>query len=1054
MKIIDTAIDHRTTVFVFVLLIVFSGTAAYLTVPREAFPEIEIPYIAVTTNYLGVAPSDIETGITIEIEKKLKGLKDVKHVTSASREGSSSILVEFAPNVPSDEALQRVRDKVDEAKPELPDDADDPILSEIDISEFPIMMLNVYGPVSLVQLKEIAEQLEDQIEGVPGVLEADVQGGLERQIRILVDRERLAAYRIPVSRFIAFISAEERNISGGLLDVSDFQLSVRVPGEFKNPLEINTLPIETRDGRPIYLKDVATVVDAFEDRTSIARFDGRPSVSIAVKKRTGENIIRMADGVKRIVAEARPMLPKGVKIATSLDRSQDIRKLVSDLENNIFTGLILVLLVLMVFLGFRTSVIVAMAIPLSMMIAMAVIAMIGIPLNFIVLFSLVLSLGMMVDNSIVIIENIYRHRQEGFGRIEAAKTAASEVAWPIITSTLTTLCAFAPMLFWPGIMGQVMGYLPRTLIITLSAALFVALVINPTIAVVWMPRSLGRGRHRQARTPLLIRIYTPILRAALKVRWATVLVAILALVGSISAFNAFNGQTEFFPSVDPEKASINLTGPMGLRLEASDRLATVAEGVTGGFDNVEHVVVNVGGGAGSSGDMIFAGSAGEHQARVTLDFVDYAVRKTPADETIDALRERLTNFVGAKVEVEKPQEGPPTGAPVNIEISGPDFRKIKEIAAQVSEIAAAVPGVTNLDDDLEEAKPELRIEVDRQRAMMLGLNTAGVAATIKAAISGLEVGSYREGEDEYDIVVRFPERMRRSVEDVEAITIAGPDGSPVPVSAVARFDYVSGLGAINRKDHERVITVSADTLSGYNNRAVLKAVQEALKPVEASLPALTKIEYTGEQEEQEEAQSFLVVAGVVAVLGITLILVTQFNSLALPLVIMCAVILSWIGVFSGLTITGMPFGTVMGGIGVISLAGVVVNNAIVLVDYTQKLRHRGMEVFEAVIKAGQTRVRPVLLTAITTIMGLVPMALGMNFDVRSMALQTRSETSQWWAQMSVVIIFGLAFSTLFTLVVVPVLYTLVEQARLALRRWPAAVTVSPPPLGSPDTRQR
>ena len=1035
MKITDAAIGHRTTVLVFLVLIVFLGTASYLTVPREAFPEIEIPVIAVSTRYSDVAPAEIENNITVKIEKELKGLSDVEHISSTSRRGSSTIFVEFAPKVRSKDALQRVRDKVDEAKGEIPDEADEPKVSEIDITTFPIMMVSVHGPVGLVKLKEIAEDLEGPFEGIPGVLDAEVSGGLTRQIRILVDRTRLAAYQIPVSRFLSLIKAEERSVSAGLLKMGDFQLSVRVPGEFENPAQIFNLILDTRDGKPIYLSDVATVEDAFEDRTSIARFDGRDSVSIAIRKRSGENIIRIADQVKAIIEEARPRLPTGVEIATSLDHSRTIRILVADLENNMFTALVLVVVVLMLFLGLRTSLIVAMAIPFSMMITMAILSLVGLTLNFIVLFSLVLALGMMVDNSIVIVENIYRHRQEGLGRVEAAKVAAAEVGWPVITSTLTTLAAFTPMLFWPGLMGQVMGYLPRTLIIALSASLFVALVVNPTIAVLVMPREVNKSGALGRRPAWYLRAYAPILRAALRFRLATVLVAGLAVAGAFWAFARFNGKVQFFPSTDPDKASINITGPVGMRLEKTDALAREAEAAVTGFDNVQYLVTNVGSGAGDIRDMLFGAEAGsiDQKAGISIDFVDYAERRTPSQATIVELRQRLADLVGAEVKVEESEQGPPTGAPVNIEISGPDYRLLKGLTAEVKAVVAQVPGITNLKDDLEEATPELRLVANRARMPLFGLNTAVVGTTVKASNNGQVVGTYREGDDEYDIVVRMPEALRRSVADLEALTIAGPQGEAVPISTVTRQEYTSGLGTIRRKDHERVITVSADALPGYNGREVLHAVQAALRPVEAKLPDRFQISYTGEREEEEKARRFLSKAGVVAVLLIAMVLVTQFNSLALMFIILISVVLSWIGVFTGLTITGLPFGVIMGGVGLISLAGVVVNNAIVLTDYTQKLRRRGLDLFEAVIRAGQTRLRPVLLTAITTIMGLVPMALGFNFCLRTATFCFRSETSQWWRQMSVVIIFGLAFSTLFTLVVLPVLYTLFEQARQALR---------------------
>jgi multidrug efflux pump len=1050
MSLVDRAIDHRQTVMVLIVLVAFLGVVTYLSIPREAFPEIQIPYIIVNTRCAGVAPADVESSVTLEIEKKLKSLSDVEHITSSSREGSSAIIIEFSPDMDSDKALQRVRDKVAEAKSLLPADADEPTLSEIDVSQFPVLMVNVHGQASLVKLKEIAEALQDRIEGIKGVLSADLSGELTRQIRVLVDRDRLAAYQIPVPRFLALIQSEEKNVTGGLLKGSNFQLSVRVPGEFASPLDIFGLILETRDGKPIYLSDVATVVDTFEDRLSIARFDGKPCVTLAVRKRSGENIIRIAKEVRAIIDAAQPLLPAGVKISTSLDSSKTIRKLVADLENSLATAVIFIVLSLVLFLGFRASLIVAVAIPLSALISIAVIASLGMTLNMIVLFSLILALGMMVDNSIVIVENIYRHREEGLGRIEAAKVATREVFWPVVTSQLTTIAAFAPMLFWPGIMGKVMGYLPRTVIITLVASLVVALLMNPAIAVAWMPRRIRRAGHRGTQhvadppaakatsTPfsgtLLVRAYTPIIRGALRVRWLTVLIALAALVGSMAAFGRYNGQVEFFPRTDPNEAAITLKGSPGMRLEATDALARRAEAATEGFDNIQYTVTGVGAGAAGAREMLFGGAGGaDHQARVSIDFTDFDTRQTPAVQTIAAIRTRLADLAGAEVKVEEQQMGPPTGTAVNIELSGPDYRVLADWMRRVKAAVATVPGVTNVRDDLEEVKPELRITVDRRRAALLGVNTAAVAATIRASLSGLVVGTYREGEDDYDIVVRLPEESRRRVADLDAVTIASPTGAAIPISAVTRREYVSGLGTIRRKDHARVITVSADSLPGYNNRTVLMAAQAAVAPLVAQLPPGYTVQYTGEREEQQKASDFLAKAGIVALLLIALILVTEFNSLALPFIILISVVCSWIGVFAGLTITGMPFGVIMGGIGVIALAGVVVNNAIVLIDYTEQLRRRGLGTFEAALRAGQTRLRPVLLTAIASIVGLLPMALGWNLDVLRLTFTTRSETAQFWRQMAVVTIFGLAVATALTLVVVPVLYTYFEQVRDRLR---------------------
>jgi len=1045
MIISDTAIRHRTTVFVLMVIIAFAGVASYVTLPREAAPDVQIPYITVTTTYTGVAPADMENLVTSEIEKKLASISGIDEIRSQSTEGMSSILVKFLPSTDLKDARQRVRDKVDEAKGDMPDDIDEPVVDEINVSEFPIMLLNIHGPCGLLKLKDIADDLQDDIEGIEGVLEARMSGELVRQIRVEVDPYRLAAYRIPVVSLFDTIARENRNVSGGSIDVTEAEFSVRVEGEFKTPGEMFNLIIHEVGGRPVYLNDVAVIRDAFEDRRSISRFDGQESITLSVIKRAGENVPRIADEVKALIAGVRPTLPSGTQIEVTMDVSKTINLMVNDLENNMITGFLLVIAVLMVSIGLRNSALVATAIPFSMLITFAVLQAFGITLNMIVLFSLILVLGMLVDNAIVIVENIYRHMQEGTPRIRAAMEATGEVAWPVITSTLTTLGAFVPLLFWTGIMGEFMVFLPKTVIVALLASLFVAMVINPTLSSVFInPAGRKAPRAEDKAGRWIIERYRGVLQRLLRpgYRVAVVLVAFACLGASVGLFRLLNWKFELFPEGDPAVAQVSITMPVGTRLEATDAVARQVEKVvqqhvfTDGADperNIKHVTANVGSGGTSAEAFLSGGGATqEHKAQISIEFLDFENRDVPSRRTVEALRAKLSGMPGVLVKVDVEKEGPPTGKPVEIELSGDQYDRLVPLADRVKAIVSEIPGVADLDDDYDTGKPELRVVVDRQRARLMDLSTGQVAEAVKAAVNGLEVGKYREGNDDYDIVLRLPERFRRRIEDIEALTVPTADGTPVPLRAVGHIDYTTGLASIKRTDEKRTISVSSDVAPGANSNDILKDARRRLAALD--LPSGYQIAFRGEQEEQEEAQAFLLKAGVFAILLIALILVTQFNSVALPLVILLSVVLSWIGVFLGLTITGKPFGVIMTGVGVISLAGVVVNNSIVLIDYTEKLRARGLALMDAVVQAGMTRLRPVLLTAVTTILGLMPMVLGWNLDFRDLAFHLKSESSAWWGPMASAVVFGLAVATVLTLVVVPVVYVMLDRVRAAYGR--------------------
>ncbi len=1032
MLVSNAAIDRRSSVFALMLIIIIVGIYSYIVLPRESTPDITMPVVMVVTTYEGVTSGDIESLITHPIERKLKGLKDVEKISSVSAEGSSMITIEFIPDVDIDNALQWVRDKVDQAKGDLPRDLEnDPSILEINLAEFPILMVALSGPADETVLKKVGEELEDRIEQISGVLDVVITGGRERQIRVEFDPDRLYAYRISLGEVIRAIQQENVNIPGGSIDIGQGKYLLRIPGEFTEPDEIDNLVLTERDGRVIYFKDVAKIVDTFEDRTSRARLNGERSVSLAIKKRTGANIIQVADQVFALLEVAKHQVPPGIELSVTLNQSKDIRRMVSELENNIITGLILVVSVLFLFLGLRNSFFVALAIPFSMLMAFAVLELMGVTLNMVVLFSLILALGMLVDNAIVIVENVYRHMQEGNNSIQAAKAAAAEVGWPVISSTLTTLCAFFPMTFWPGLMGEFMKYLPMTLIVTLSSSLFVALVINPTLCGHFMAVG-SKDLETDPKTSRIVELYTKTLDFSLRHRLLVVSASFLLWIGIIFAYAIFGHGVELFPDIEPNRAFVEVRAPEGTNLEASNQLVQQIEAVTKDEGDIRFLISEIG---TNSSDMGGGESVQSNLSKISIDFLDRKDRAENAGNVLDRIRKAIAPMSGAEFKVEKQKEGPPTGPPVSVEISGEKIDVLERLTGQAKELIKDVPGLVDLKDDFSKAKPEIRIDVDREKASLLRLSTADISEMVKAAISGTKLGVYREGEDEYDIIARMPEHRRTSVADIENLLVPAADGAPVPLSTVAEVSLSAGFGAIRHIDQKRVVTISANTF-GRNSNEVLLEVQERLAGLD--LPAGYQVSYSGEQEEQQKAVAFLSKAFVGAILLIMLVLITQFNSVLQTLIVMTSVLLSLTGVFLGLMITVTPFGVIMTGIGVISLAGVVVNNAIVLIDYINQLVKEGLELNVALIRAGAIRFRPVMLTAATTILGLLPMAIGVSFDFRSFSWEIGGESADWWGPMAVAVIFGLAFATMLTLVVVPVLYSLTESMRAMFWRRKAA----------------
>ncbi|NVM24714.1 MAG: efflux RND transporter permease subunit [Desulfobacterales bacterium] len=1080
-----TAVKKRTSVVVLAIIIIIFGFMSYNSLPRESAPDITIPYIFIITNYPGVAPEDIEQSITIPIEKKIKGLEAVKQIKSSSTEGMSSIIIEFVTGTDIDEVLSKTKDKVDLAKPELPADLEeDPEVIEINISELPIVVLSLTGTVGLVRLKEIAEDLQDDIESIPGVLEAEVTGGLEREIRVEPDPDKLAYYGLSIPGLQSVIAEENQNVSGGAIRMGDGRFQLRVPGEFQSPDEIYGLIVGLHKGQPVYLKDVARVVDGFKDEEGRARLDGREAINIQVKKRAGENILRITDQVDRIIEEQMATWPAGTKVSKVMDQAKDIRIMVADLENNIITGLILVIVVLFFVMGIRNAVLVSLAIPFSMLLSFMVLNALGITLNMVVLFSLTLSLGMLVDNAIVIVENIFRYMEQGVPRIQAAIRATSEVAQPVTASTLTTVAAFFPLIFWPGIMGGFMGYLPKAVIVTLSSSLFVAMVINPALAAIFLRLPPGHRFtkikvsaeeiERAGEAPItvrgpLLKAYRRLLDGALNNRLAVLAMAFLAVVAMAMIWLYEIGlekPIEFFPNIDPHSIYINLDMPEGADLEYSDRVArqvemalcngpgralappdadpaqcyhnnregkihTLRQGqqVVGLTDmaNVKHIYSRTV--AVTGGSSAFESNSPNH---IGVQFYDIEDRVEPSTLTLEESRKRVKDTPGAQITVAAQEEGPPTGAPINIEIVGDNFDVLGRIAQQIRGVLEKIPFVQDIRDDYVPGSPTVRVRVDRQKAAMLGLSTDIIGFALKVAFNGIKVSTFREGDEDYDITVQLPESDRKVTDILRELLIPTADGL-VPLSTVTRFEVTGGLGQVNRINHERVVTVKANVDEEKVPGPVVRSQAEKIL-AGLPLPPGFKIRFTGEFEFQQEAQAFLSKAFAAAVFLIILILVTQFNSVAQPGIIMTSVILSLGGVFFGLSVMKLPFGIIMTGVGVISLAGVVVNNAIVLIDYTNRLHQRGVHFREAIIAAGCTRLRPVLLTAVTTILGLLPMVTGIAYDFHKMEIAWVSESSQWWRSMASAVIFGLSLATVLTLVVVPTLYSLIHTTSRAADR--------------------
>ncbi len=1107
------ALKNKTTIYIFTFLLVFFGIFSYQQMPREAMPEIVVPYIFIQTLYPGNSPVDIENLCTRPIEKELKGLKGVKKVSSASFQDVSTIMVEFNTNVTIKQALQDTKDRVDKAKSELPDDLpSDPYVTDFDLSEFPIMNVNISGEFSMRELKKYAELLQDEFESYREISEANIRGVEEREIQIDIDPYKLDATGLSFEDVSLAIQLENVTMGAGQFTADKIRRTIRTEANYTDMNQIRNTIIKVNDGKPVYIRDIATVTDGYKEQSTIARLDNKPVVTLSITKKSGENILSASEnifkGIETLKESGR--IPKNLDVIVTDDMTTYIEDTISNLENSIILGMILVTFVLFLFLGFRNALFAGLAIPLSMFLSFVILEQSGVTLNSMVLYALILALGMLVDNAIVVVENVYRLYSQGYSLMSATKRGVSEIAFPIISSTLTTLAAFFPLLAWEGMIGEFMSILPRTLIVVLASSLFVALILNPpfiasymkiddimkkankkkilknaaifaavsavfyvlkvyllgnlllTVALIMVLNIVAlRPLARWFQTRFLVwleGVYTRRLRHALTGRWPYVYFGgtVLLMIFSMQFYFGGSPKTVFFPNTDPATIYVTMELPLGTSIEKTDEVSRQVETIIKKtIDPFKHIVKSVTTNVGVGKGGMFESESSPNKSLTLVSFTEYKNREgINTSKIMQDISKNLDGFVGAKIYVEKNDEGPPTGAPVNIDIAGDEFNQLIKITDDFIRLIEAdnIPGIDELKLNINVNQPEMLIEVDREKARLYELSTQEIALAFRNALYGYEASKFKDGEDEYDIFVRLAEAYRNDVSTLMNQKIKVEEHS-IPISSVASFKYATTYDKISRIDFKREITISSEVVEGYNPNEINARIAQILEDYQ--MPEGYTYAFTGEQQEQAESMEFLFFALLIAIALIMIIMVTQFNSFIRPAIIIATVIFSTIGVFLGLGIFQMEFVVIMTGIGIISLAGIVVNNGIVLIDYIDLTRKRKREELglpedaflpkdvqrEALVEAGRTRLRPVLLTAVTTVLGLLPLAVGLNFDFFSLythfdpQISLGGESVAFWGPMSWTVIFGLTFATVLTLVISPVMYMITIRINYTIRKW-------------------
>lgn len=1031
--IIEAAVDRSRTIVLLLAFIFIAGVMAYIDIPKESNPDITIPNINVTITHDGISPQDAERLLIRPAEKRLTSLVGVKEVKAYANEGFATIRVEFEPGFDSDKALTEVRTKIDEVKPEWPQGTDEPLIVEDDFSLFPIINVLLVGDVPERTLVTVARDLRDKIENMPQVLQANLFGAREDVVEIIVDPLVLESYNLSPADVLETVRRNNVIIPAGQLETGRGDYSIKLPGLIETVMDLRNVPVKVNDKTVITISDVADIRRTYKSRANFARAGGENAVGLGVSKRAGANIIETVEGIRELVEAESRHWPNGIKVVYSQDTSTDIREMLSDLQNNVILAVLMVVVTILAVMGMRSALLVAIAIPGSLLFAILLLHAQGITMNIVVLFSLILSVGLLVDAAIIVSEYADRKMIEGMNPREAYIAAAQRMAWPVIISTVTTLAVFMPLMFWPDFVGEFMRFLPLTLILTLSGSLLMAMVFLPVVGSLLGRNTADTEREVEAmvakesgefdKLDRFTHGYVRLLGYVLDRPRRFVVAMMTAMVAIFTAYGLIGAGVEFFPSVEPRNASVVVRGDPALTIEEKDALMRPVEDYALTLDGVR-VVYARSGKTGFDQDEI---------GNIQLEFTNWEHRRT-ADEILSDIRNFAEDLPGITVETAKQEGGPPKAADVQIEVRSRYGNLIDPTVDAILARLRATDGLVEIRDDRSLPEIEWQIDVDRELAGQYGLDISVIGNFVKLVTNGIIATDYRPDDvtDEVDIVVRFPEDSR-SLSQLDRLKIYTPDG-PVPIGNFVERVPKPRVSQIRRIDGMQVVNVTANVREGILPSTMISALRAELD--KAGLDPNVQVRFRGESEDQEKAANFLLTAFVIALFVMTLMLIAQFNSIYYAVVIMSAVFFSTGGVLLGLLVTAQPFGIVMCGVGIIALGGIVINNNIIFIDTFVQQRHAGDGIRQALLLTGAQRLRPILLTAGTTVLGLMPMVIGMNIDFISGKVSFGAPSSQWWMQLSTSIAGGLAFATVLTLFFTPCLLVVGRGIRHRLERRP------------------
>ncbi|MGC3873197.1 efflux RND transporter permease subunit [Halomonas sp. GXIMD04776] len=1001
--LIHAALNRSRTTLLLLLFLVLAGLMAYQAIPKESNPDVAIPMIYVSLMLEGVSPEDGERLLVRPMEQELRTIEGVNKMTSQSSEGIASITLEFDAGFDSRRALADVREKVDIARSSLPDEAEEPRVLEVNVSLFPVMSVGLSGPLSPSELMAVARELKERIEGIPSVLEVDIAGEREDLMEIVVDPLVLDSYGVDFDTLFNLVSNNNRLVAAGSLDNGAGRMSIKVPGVIENVQDVMNTPVKVDGDRVITFGEVARIQRTFKDPDGYARINDQPAVVLEISKRTGANIIATIDSIKALLEEAKPLLPEALKVNVIMDQSTDVEDMLSELLNNVLAAVVLVLIVILATMGPRAALLIGMTIPGAFLTGILLIWAVGYTLNIVVLFALILVAGMLVDGAIVVGEQADRYFAEGHSSHDAWAGAASRMAWPVITSTATTLAVFLPLLFWPGVVGEFMKYLPATVILCLLASLAMALIFMPTLGNLF-----SSGQHLDdQRVSKGGRLYRRTLTRLLNHPAWTLIGALIVMALLYAGYARFNHGVEFFPSVEPDSAQLLIHARGDLSVEEKDAVVRRVEARLQGMSEVKSLYAR----SYATPDR----EIGEDViGQLSFQLIDWSERR-PATKILADMLERTRDIPGIRLETREQEQGPTSGKPIQIELSANDPAQAERAVEQLRSAMQRLGGFRAVEDNRSLPGVEWRLQVDREAAARFDADVSTIGSAVQLVTTGLQLATYRpqDANDEVDIRVRLP-GAQRSLDQLERLTINTARGQ-VPISHFVRLEPAPKVGTLHRVDGQRAITLEADVDPGRQVDERLKALSDTLE----NLPEGVRVGFAGEQEDQAETSQFLSIAFGVALFLMMIIMVTQFNSLYQAFLVLSAIVFSTGGVLLGLLLNGQPFGIVMVGMGIIALAGIVVNNNIVLIDTYNQLRGEGLSAYAAALEAGSHRLRPVLLTAITTILGLMPMVLGVNVDLLAPSLGWGAPSTQWWTQLSSAIAGGLGFATGLTLLLTP-----------------------------------